>query len=108
MGRTEKHQKKKKFSFKNDLFIFTLITLVVFILIQLASLGFFGTKGVEVSEIRRQQQELIDDNELLRANINELQSLSRVEKIAEEEFGMVKADSIDYISSDNQNLSSDL
>lgn len=99
MGLKKEKNKQSKLLLKNDIVLFTIATFIFFIVVQLASLGFFGTKGIEVTTIRHEQTALIEENEMLRSKINELQSLTRVESIAREEFGMVEAENIEYVSS---------
>lgn len=92
-------QKGIKFP-KNKVILFMVLMLGCFIIAQLASLSIFGTKGETISNIRAQQQDLILQNEILKSDINKLQSLSRIEKVAKEVYGMEEAKKILYIKGD--------
>lgn len=90
--------KKAKKSFKPSLLIVLGIILVIAMVAQLAFLSVFGTRGKEVASIRREQKELILENQLLEAEISKKQSLVRVKQIATEELGMINAGKVEYIS----------
>lgn len=87
----------KNIKYRPSMLIVLGIILVVTMLVQLAFLSIFGTRGSEVAEIRSRQKELILENELLEAEISKKQSLVRIKKVAEEELGMVQVAEIEYI-----------
>jgi cell division protein FtsB len=84
---------------KPSLIIVLGVILLIAMFTQLTFLSMFGTRGKEVANIRGEQKRLILENELLEAEINKMQSLSRVRKVATEQLGMVEAGEIQYISS---------
>lgn len=75
---------------------------------QLAFLSIWGIRGKEVASIRREQKDLILENELLEAEINKMQSLVRIRKIATEELGMVDVGDLEYITAKDTLSSTDL
>ncbi len=93
MNRTNTEKK----SYKMSLLIVLGIILVAAMILQLAFLSVFGTRGKEVAEIRRKQKEVILENELLEAEISKMQSLVRIKKVASDELGMVQVGEIEYI-----------
>lgn len=88
----------RKNMFRPSLLILLGFTLISTMIAQLTFLSFFGTRGKEVATIRQDQKNLILENELIEANINKMQSLDRIKKVASENFGMMNVGNIQYIS----------
>lgn len=70
------------------------VILVVFMLIQLVVLSMYGTQGDQLSQIVNKQKEYELQNQQLSAEINNLQSINRIEQIAVDKYGLVKASEI--------------
>ena len=97
MNRNIKIENKKNYKF--SIFIVLSIILVFAMLTQLTFLSIFGTKGSDVSDIRKKQKDLILQSEIYSAEISKLQSLQRIKEVASDELGMVEAEKLEYISS---------
>ncbi len=89
---------KIKSKFRPSLLIVLAIILIITMLSQLAFLSIFGTRGKEVAQIRKEQKEVILENELLEAEISQKQSLVRIKELATEELGMVNVGDVEYIT----------
>lgn len=57
----------------------------------------FANLSDEVDRLERRQEELIEENKKIVTDISLLSSTERIEKIAEEELGMHKAESSDIV-----------
>ena len=93
-----KEENQIKITYKPSLLIVLGIILVLTMIAQLTFLSMFGTRGKDVANIRQEQKELILENELLEAEINEYQSLLHVREVATEELGMIAVPEIEYIT----------
>jgi len=69
-------------------------------ILQLFVLSMYGTQGEKISTVIRNQKTLEQENEKLASDINNAQSLARVEGIAKEKFGLVQVSEIKSLSVD--------
>jgi len=85
---------------KNRFILLSLFVLVIFMILQLFVLSMYGTQGEKISTVIRNQKTLEQENEKLASDINNAQSLARVEGIAKEKFGLVQVSEIKSLSVD--------
>jgi hypothetical protein len=71
-------------SLNKSLVIFNFILFVLLIVIQIGKTSIIGTKTVEIENIRRQKDEIRLQIEIVRAEIDSLKSLKKVELLAKE------------------------
>ena len=70
----------------------TAIIIVVFLSVGLLYLGQhvqYAKASYEISSVREAQRKLVNENNQLQVRMQELSSLSRIEKIAKEKLGLV-------------------
>ncbi len=79
--------------------IYTVLSLILFLLVQLLTLSFVGTKGSELAAIREEQKITQENIRQLRASISNATSLDTIEKTASGELGMKKVEDVKYLNS---------
>ena len=85
---------------KNRFILLSLFVLVIFMILQLFVLSMYGTQGEKISTVIRTQKALEQENEKLASDINNAQSLARVEGIAREKIALVQVSEIKSLSVD--------
>ncbi len=88
---------KKKNFISSVLVYFIALLIPLLLVLQTIQVHKYKTLQSEVKELERKQVELVEENRKLISDISVLSSSDRIEKIAEEELGMHKADTEDIV-----------
>ena len=57
-------------------------------------LGLYGTQGDKLANVIQMQKNLAQENDKISSQINDLQSITRIEQIVTDKYGLVKATDI--------------
>jgi len=83
---------------KNNVFVYLVIVIGAFLLVQLLILSVVGTRGAELAMIQREQEEVEERIRLIKSEISESTSLDRIELIATEILEMKTTEDVKYIN----------
>ena len=92
---------ENSFIVKNRFSILGVFILFVFMGVQLVVLGLYGTQGDKLANIIKMQKEINQENDKISSEINDLQSITRIEQIVTEKYGLVKATDIKTLDINN-------
>jgi len=85
---------ENSFIVKNRFSILCVFILFVFMGVQLVVLGLYGTQGDKLANVIQMQKNLAQENDKISSQINDLQSITRIEQIVTDKYGLVKATDI--------------
>lgn len=88
---------KKKNFISSVLVYFIALLIPLLLVLQTIQVHKYKTLKAEVKELEKKQVELVEENRKLISDISVLSGSDRIEKIAEEELGMHKADTEDIV-----------
>lgn len=98
-------RKENSFLVKNRFTVLSAFILFVFMGVQLVVLGLYGTQGDKLANVIKMQKDIAQENEKISSEINDLQSITRIEQIVTDKYGLVKATDIKTLDiNDNVSL----
>jgi len=86
---------KQKISYRPVVML--VVTLVIFLLVQLLTLSVVGTKGAELAQIEDEKVATEERIRQLKGEISKARSLERIETIATQKLGMQKVEEVVYL-----------
>lgn len=111
MQRKRRKQKIEKKEYKFNISATSVLiglSIFIFISTQLIYLSMFGTRGSDITHVKKEKDETVEEIRILDNEISELSSYMHVTKEAEDKLGLVKTSDVHIIPWGDETVGSSL